>query len=547
LALTSNANYDWPNPQQVVWYIEWSRGAIQVSPPDLPLGTNTPRAPHLSNPRENYRLDETQTQGLGLPLKYTLKPSKSDWSYPDRVNWYVEGSSSLVLRFPVTAVNLPPGKVYTDVPTSILWYQDWSQNLASKTPVPGKKYTDRPDSVDWRISWVQSFTALQLTKPFKQTDWPLPLPINWYSSWEQQGFKTVVQNPFGQYTWSNPSPITFYRSWEQQGIRTVVAVQKPFSQLDWPNPTPYLAIRQTWSQSLASSLPASSFKVSSNYWSQSEGQYWDIFWSQSRVNLLPLSGKPFSQYSWPNPEREEARTNTWIQTLVPVSPSSIFKGSESYWSVSEPPGPLYPLHVRTYSVSTTPSNLPFSQNNWPVPSRHQPIEQTWIQSRVIYLPLSTFKVSENYWAPSDGLYWDIFGSQSLVLKLPSPSVIRPINQQDWPLPGRHPRIEQTWLQNLVINSPVQLFLAQPSRWDPLQEQQWYREWYQSLALRLLPTGPAPFKQQDWPLSVPVIWDKASNRFQDLSLRYPTPTPIIDLHFKHFFTNMGRMGNLGGLS
>src|SRR5258706_60772 len=264
---------------------------------------------------------------------------------------------------------------------------------------------------------------------------------------------------------------------------------------------------------------------------------------------------PFLNRDWPNPRDKERLSNyTWIQLgrslpTVTVLPSNLrvqrdwpnpkpitwYRSWEESTRLPRPtpfipvdqPNPLSVYWYRDWNQNLLQNTLkpvfqaPFNQLDWPLPRTYKPIDQFWFESGNVQLPFPT-----------------------------------PFFQNvDFPLPVVSQPIDQTWIQNLSNFFQSEIFPFSQKDWPLPYPIQWYRDFYQALALyfpTVFPTRQSdypnprtyapidqfwtnnlnqlpvvsttkPFNQNDWPL--PRDYQRIDeNFFQSLVLNLPEPPP-----------------------
>src|SRR5258706_2236366 len=363
----------------------------------------------------------------------------------------------------------------------------------------------------------------QTQAPFLNRDWPNPRDKERLSNytWIQLGrsLPTVTVLPSNlrvQRDWPNPKPITWYRSWEES---TRLPCSTPFIPVDQPNPL-YV--------------------------------YWYRDWNQNLLETtLRVTSRPFVQTDWPNPT-SIVWDRFWSQGPTQSTPSSVI--SEFNWQIDF--GPQYPIQSWIYSsLQLLTASTPFVQRDWPNP---QPI--VWYKDWFQNLLQNTLKPV--FQAPFNQLDWplprtykpiDQFWFESGNVQLPFPTPF--FQNVDFPLPVVSQPIDQTWIQNLSNFFQSVTFLFSQKYWPLPYPIQWYRDFYQALALyfpTVFPTRQSdypnprtyapidqfwtnnlnqlpvvsttkPFNQNDWPL--PRDYQRIDeNFFQSLVLNLPEPPP-----------------------
>lgn len=274
--------------------------------------------------------------------------------------------------------------------------------------------------------------------------------------------------PNNQDYWPNPSPTPYWLgyNWSESGndFPPFQNISKPTLQSDWPVPRAAARLQDYfWSEGIQPSVPVSTFQ------SQYRPNPQPITWYQSwTVNLLqttlaPIIQNPFFQTNWPTPQ-STVWYRDWFQALalnLPINNQTIVI-----------PGDFgYPRTIDWYqnwNLNLLQSTLlpsfqaPFAQYDWPLPRTYTPIQQFWAEPGNVQLPFPT----------------------------PFFQVV------DSPLPVVPQPIDQTWIQSLNNFFQSETFPFSQKDWPLPYPIQWYKDWYQALAL-YLPTI-IPFNQEDWP-------------------------------------------------
>jgi hypothetical protein len=395
---------------------------------------------------------------------------------------YAAGASSSVTH--TFTLGSAPGDapyVGTDIKAAAATASPFVSNV-SDLPPRGFGYSKWSD---WTNKGLTTLPKQSTTKPFLQTDWPVPYPVNWFRGWQEAGNTQIpFQNftkPFKQTEWPNPYPVQWYQSWTEVGTLPTPSTTKPFNQSDWPNPQPVVWYRN-WIE--LGTLPTPSTQKPFNQ-SDYPNPY-PVTWYRSIEglgnSLRAITQNPFFQTDWPNPQPvtwyrsweepgnsvlpQPSTTFPFVQTDYPNPPRVIW---DRFWSQS-PAQPLvtnpffqldWPNPPRTvwYQSLTVPGNAllpignPFFQNvDAPLPTVPQPIDQTWIQNLVEFFQANTFPFSQTDWENPPPVYWFRDYNQNLVLYLPVGQ--KPFSQTDWPLTQAQRPIDQTWLQTLALNLPT---------------------------------------------------------------------------------------------
>lgn len=467
-------NFDFPNPQPVVWYRSWEK----FKNPTATVRTNflnydfpNPRDP-FGEYNSKYRSWEFRNFNITPTVKTTFQ--QNHWPLPDRgpqrlvdYSWYEAGN------------NQPP------FPTVKTTFQqtDWPlpntgpQRLSDYAWIwPGNNLTPQPNTAT----------------PTNQLDWPNPPPVIWYRSWEKWRQQTpTVKNTFQQNDWPLPQTTSWYRDWNQNLLLTTLTItQAPFRQSDWPLPQILPIKALTWVNGPLTS-PSTTQPFSQSDWpNPATILSWYRDWS---LNLLETTlfptGRPFFQTDWPNPQQFPRNALTWVNGPLSPAPSAGNPFVQSNWPLSQSISWYRDWFQNLLETTLSqPVTVIIRQSDWPLPKTVQPIDQFFSQNplplQFVLMPFNN--VWETVLSPAP---IDQFWAPSTLSLLTAPT-LKPFNQNDWPNP-----------------LPVQ----------------WYRDFYNALALFLPPPG-KPFSQYDWPLpkspsSIDETW------IQALAALFPPPPPV----------------------
>ena len=279
----------------------------------------------------------------------------------------------------------------------------------------------------------------------------------------------------------------------------------------------------------------------------------DETWINPCNNFPPLlAARPIIQSDWPLPQRRTPSFDYfWTSGVNP--PITVLMMLPFMWDVND----TQPYWDKFYSQSrqlVPPAVFPFSQPNWPLPTRGPPLDYFWANGINSMPSFSALIMLPSMWDVNDTpLYWDRFWSQRQIAQ----AIPIPFSQTDWPNPkptppgqtytfsgvqflSRQPvsyyfnydqpnprawyRPDVTWLNpcNNFPPLPPPPFL--PINWQNPQALNWYRDWALNLLESTLqPVIAAPFSQEDWPLPKtyqPILqfWSNSLNLL-------PIPTAI----------------------
>lgn len=201
------------------------------------------------------------------------------------------------------------------------------------------------------LTWTQSPRPVAVTQaPFSQDDWPNPTIVARsldLLAWVQGPVPpaTVIQNPFAQGDWPNPSARQRdigLLTWTQ-GPKPV-SLQAPFTQVDWPNPKGPITLSWT-------------------------------FIVQGPIPNAPIAAAPFSQGEWPNPRGFVSPVWTFLDPVRVnlIGKDKAFGTTLANYDWPIPPGPVYPLELRTFLQNLQQNTLapfvlsPFNFTGWSNP------------------------------------------------------------------------------------------------------------------------------------------------------------------------------------
>ena len=261
------------------------------------------------------------------------------------------------------------------------------------------------------------------------TNFPIQLRT-WVHS--QLPLVTVVQNPFNQTDWPLPAPAAqIDRSWVNQ--RTPANIPPPVrptnTQYDWPLPTQPFRQDQTW---IRYRIPPPTIPFNQYSWPLPPGQVPprpDSTWIEFGNNFPPLLNvqKPFNQTDWPVPTPQPYPAWLYTWTDGPPTPGSIpppVMGKNQYnWPLPIPP--FRPDFTWAEAGNNFPPLLtqsPFNQYNWPLPTPN----------------------------PRPDAFYSFF---NILLEKPTVTIL-PFNQYDWPLPVPPFRIDQGYILEVPLLTPV---------------------------------------------------------------------------------------------
>jgi hypothetical protein len=324
----------------------------------------------------------------------------------------------------------------------------------------------------------------------------------------------------------------------------------PFSQNDWPSPTgaPFPPSLRTWAWSYNPNLvgkdvlPAGrqSFELPPRAYPP-PGKTWA--WSYN-INLIGLDALPAGRR---NPVYDEVQPILWrrewtqnllLTTLAPVQAVLPFRQQD--WPL--PGRAAQPDRTWVSSAATLQLMLPPPGDGWTdLPPPPLFWRNTWTQNLVL-----TTLVAQDVLPPGVARYdrpppvdWRRDWSLNLVLTtLAPPPATPPLNQYDWPLPGRAAQPDRTWVSSAAT---LQLMLPPPGDgWTdlPPPPQFWRNTWTQNLVLTTLvaqdalPPGVARYDRpppvdwrRDWSQNLVLSTLVGQDAFPPGAARYDRPQPV----------------------
>lgn len=262
-------------------------------------------------------------------------------------------------------------------------------------------------------------------------------------------------------------------------VVAAAAATLPVSQYNWPNPVGFHRSDETYT-----------------------------FCSERLVNLPNLRPRNLNPY-WPNPVPvtwyQNWSENTRLPQPTPLRPVNLPYPIRTTWYQGWEESGNTKLPFPTPLIPTDLSRIQYPQVN----------DYTWIQRFELTNPSSQYD-----WPNPLFTYWYRDWSQNLLQTTLNVSIL-PFNQDYWPNPTPFTTIDQTWINQGILDFSGQspfLPLDQPNP-NPVY---WYREWSQNLVIRFGTPGAKPFNQVDWPNPLPIIWYKD---YEENLLQY-TLAPIV---------------------
>jgi hypothetical protein len=460
---------------------------------------------------------------------------------------------------------LPTGKQVSDRPPPVSWYRDWAINLQQSTLgavfKPFAQYDwplfRAPPRLDQ--TWTQSYNLNLIGQdqlPVGEISYertPRAPAGKWDYVFVSAGLQTpvvVAVFPPGESVYDLPP-----RSYPPPGLTwsqfpftsfTFVAAAGPLPSYDWqlsPSMVGPSADLYTWTRSYNLNLIGQDQLPTGEQVSDLVPRAyppliksWEWWYNLNLIgqDRLPPGELVFDRPAtvpwyrdWPiTPNQITVPPSPFgriVTDLAPRAPSPLIKswewsyninligkdrlpaGSQVYELPQRAPDPL----VRSWAEETTqlftlPPSIPFLQRDWPLPGTYPRLDQTWVRSYNLNLiGQDRLPVRGKIYdiPPQGALGRNIFIFVSRGLRSPSITALF-FAQHDWPLPGRYPRLEQTWVHapfNEPSAGPLPSYDWQvpPSMVGPSID---LRTWTQAVTGAFTtPPAQIPFLQFDWPL------------------------------------------------
>lgn len=372
--------------------------------PGLLFNGDTRLTENPARARQAGFLEVTQSLLLTTLSAALLLQAPHDWPNPARARaaLQLEQSPNLVLA------GIPQYGALRDPYFVAYWRKPWPA----------------PDSYpDLLLSTLAASAAL----PFNQTDWPNPSRLRLAGQPEQVSAPLVLGfRPFKPYEWQNPAWRRAPPQPDQPPNLALAGIPKypGFGPYEWPNSALRRAAAPEQGPSLLLGL------------------------------LAPAASQPFAALDWPNPSRPRATPqlldypNLVLSGIPQLGQLRAAIVQASWQRKYAPPDQPPNLLLSTLSASAA---LPFSQTDWPNPSRSRGAVQPEQVSASLVLGFRPFGPYE--W-PNSGPRRAAAPEQgpSLLLGLLAPTASLPFAPIDWPNPARG-------LRGLPIEPAPNLVLA----------------------------------------------------------------------------------------
>jgi len=355
--------------------------------------------------------------------------------------------------------DLPPGQIPYRIDQT--WTYSYNLNLIGQDKFPtGEAIFELPPRDHLRLqdlrTWLQTTTALALTRPVVQSDWPLPqAPARLDQFWSE----TFQQTPPPADTthilraiWRSlpdqpPLPLQ-----QQSAFPNYLVLQPPtvtyiIRQSDWPVPrAPQLgAFTWTWSYNLnligQDKLPAGEQVSDRPTLPVPPAQTWAVSYNLSLIGQDKLpSGEQLTEL----PPRDFARLfQTWINAvslaLVTAPPNVFAQARQQDWPL---PRGTEPDWRRSWEFSYNKNligqdQLPFRQTDWPLTRSAVDRAGEWIQQTALVLTAVQRPVVQSDWPNPIQPFRDQTPAWVLPLNigLLAPQPLLPplfMRNQDWP-------------------------------------------------------------------------------------------------------------------
>jgi hypothetical protein len=359
-------------------------------------------------------------------------------------------------------------------------------NLTPRAPVWAPRFEPEPNP---RRSWTWNYNLDLIGKD------RLPTGKQVYDLSPNQPIPPLVQTAFPNLVILQPTVVTFI-------IR----------QSDWPLPQAQQQPAQAWAWSYnlnligQDRLPTGEQVYDRPVLSSVPAAPW-YYQNLLAATLAPPPPAPFAQFDWPVPRAPYRLDYFFFSSFIGPVTSPLNQNLDLSLPIQPPPQPQTWIQSVNLALTTTvAAQLPFNQNDWPIPRAPGQAAQSWTWNYNLNLiGKDQLPVGENVTdlPPRDfaRLFQTWISSVNLALTTAPPNLYAQARQQDWPVPrGVEPDYRRSWewSYNKNLIGQDQLPFRQSDWPNPIRVVERAQTWIDQTKIALS-AAIKPFAQMDWPL------------------------------------------------